>query len=878
MLIRKIVSPLIASFGVGLSVASVFPTTNSVLSAQEYEHQSISRTDPKELKQAEEYQSKKLKELASLSDERFQEVEKGLKELREYLGRKVKYDQSYHTSDFEYLIKAGKKETEVLLSRSMKLITSNDPPKQKIGLKILNAINGLYYTSGSTKIGEIISVKDYALPFFESLIKAPPKDLEMTKLSIDAGLTLFDITRNDQSCARKYLECLSKQMDYEANAKEKNKEKAEYLEGNVRYVLQWPHYYFPNYPPEKIIEITQPLLSSYIKLLEQNRSNPSMLTNGFNVFSNFGSLCYGGVKNSAYESSLTELGCLLIDSVGNLPDPKKKKELAPSVFNIPYAFNVSDYPLEHQDRLVKLLSRGYFTDPKDKEPFFNFMGANTMRINYSGNYALTSSWNPSISLKLIDENRDYFKEVAGSVIEEERKKLRDKESQENARERLINLYVYFRDLPFAVSPKGVPQEKNYKELQLKVDNWLSANIRGPIFNEFLAPLQNQNVKVSLSDRFERDIDDRNWKDFNNFLAKLTSHNFLEQQGLANAVSERLKNEKSPYNREMSYVTLGLGLQGNARFEKVQPIMGLIKTGLGSEGRHEAIRGIGKSLGTTLESERLRQSPLFQGIVKRNKAEAFSFKEVDYKKLTPTQALLTDCVRILDGEIDLIKSYLPNCTFEVTKDRKLKNPSDFDAFIQLRKNAYLVLAYTASQSSDSLYRQNMEKYLEKRFEKYAPLERLGEVWGEQALALVELYRAHGTTLVENQKYVEDKLKDLNKILFNGREVVHEIEGQNRVFKIEPLFGVLRESLAMNAVSRKGNSWHNLDEREREDVLRSDEIRSKYYKARTDFAKKLFQFAPHQSVREYVGFLAEIGRGFHYSENELPYLLQEAMKES
>lgn len=869
MLIRRIVSPLIASVGVGLSVASVFPTTNSVLSAQE--------TDPKGLKQAEEYQSKKLKELASLPDERLQEVEKGLKELREYLGRKVRSDHYHRTSDFEYLIKAGKKEIEVLLSRSMKLITSDDPPKQKIGLTNLNAINGLYYTSGSTKIGDIINGKDYALPFFESLIKNPPKDLERTKLSIDAGFTLFDITRNDKSCAGKFLECLSKQMDYEANAKEKNKEKAEYVEGKVNYILQWTHYYFLNYPSEKKIEITQPLLSSYTKLLEQNRGNPSMLTNGFNILSQFGSLYYGGIKNSAYESSLTELGCLLIDGVGNLPNPKKKKELASSVFNIPYTFNARYYPLEYQDRLVKSLSRGYFTDPKDKEPFSNFMNSNKLPANIGG--VLISYWNPYISLKLIDGNQTYFKEVANSIIEEEKRKLANKDSEENARKGLINLYAYFRDLPYAkVGYSETSKVESYSELRFKVDEWLSANIRGPIFNEFLAPLQNQNVKISVSDQFERDIDDRVWRDFNESLSKLITSNFSDGSVFANAVSERLKNEKSPYNREMAYTTLGLGLNTKVSIEKVQVIVDLLKAGIAIESKHEAVRGIGKSLGTALESEQLRQSPLFQGIVKRNEAEAFSFKEANYKELTPTHALLTDCARILDGEIDLIKSYLPSCTFEVTKDRKLKNPSDLDAVIQLRKNAYLILAYSALQSGDSLYRQNMEKYLEKRFEKYASIERLGEVWGEQALALVELYRAHGITLVENQEYVKGKLAHLNRILFTGRETVHEIEGQKRGFKIDPLFGNLRESLAMNALSRQGKSWHNLDEGEREEVLRSDEVRSKYYKARTGFAKRMFQFAPHQSVREYVGFLAEIGRGFHYSSNELPYLLQEAMKES
>lgn len=844
----------VASIGFGLGMFA--PTVTPIANTQEVLlEESINKYK--------EYQAKKLNELIALPENKADEIISGLNQLA-YHRNNLPGDLHYHYGaggQYNAVIQEASPKLKILFKRGFDLLVSNDPQKQKTGAGIISRMPDVFPEHWlQTPIGELIGAKEIMAPFFNGFLEKNNIDNDLV---FDGGLTLLKLSGSDEKHAAKFVNWLSGHVD-EASKRDFNEGRYKTLDTAVKKLVSHSYYALPN-DVQKKTTIVEPLLVSYTKLVEKNGNNPEVLKNGIDLVPQFKYL-YSSYPNSVhktYESNVLKLIETIFRNVGKLSEPEVKEKLIYDSLYLPYYFK--DSKNEVNDVLIDMISKNFLSEnSKNKNKMLYFL-----HDRISGNRMVDTTpgtrWSPYANLKLIERNPRFFSSAVDEI-------LNDYRNKQIYMDKIIDIFIFFNDIPRMTKGYGARTEEPPKELKEKVDIWLRDNVRKQIFTKLSDGFKNERVEVTISKNSRaRHFDTNNWDSLINHFYKLTSLANSYNNDLFNVIKSRLQGEKDIYNKEAVYSSLRLVLDRETN-GKISPSAAFIKSAIANENNHEAVRGIGKALGFAFNRQREAQRGFFLRQLNAHNERVHYLHDTEkaLKSYTEVEHLLIDCVKILGGSF---REFLPDRKFEVTKERKLKDPTDLDAIFKLRQNAFLVLAYTAKECPDNAFKKEMIQILEKRIavEKYGKLDNFGEIWGHQIAALLDVYRSVGTYVEDNEKFVKEKTDFLNKVFFNGREEVHKVEGEEKIYKIEPLFEKLKESFARRLVEKEGKDWYRLSKEEKEQALNSDEVKRNLRLAREKISEIVFRVAPHRSVTEYRERLREIGRGYCFSNFDLSVAL-------
>lgn len=836
----------VASIGFGLGMFA--PTVTPIANAQEILLE-------ENINKYKEYQAKKLNELIALPENRADGIISGLSQLSAYYGNNSPDHRYYHYGiggQYNAVIQEAGPKLKTLFKRGFDLLVSNNPQKQKTGAGIISGIVHVLPEHWlQTPIGELIGAKEIMAPFFNDFLEKNNID---NNLVFDSGLTLLGLSGVDEAYSSSFVNWLSKHID-EASKRDFNEGRYKTLDTAVKKLVSHSYYAFPN-DTQKKTKIAEPLLISYTKLVEKNGNNSEVLKNGIDLVPQFKYL-YSSYPNSVhktYESNVLKLIETIFRNVGKLSESEVKEKLIYDSLYLPYYFK--DSKNEVNDVLIDLISKSLLREDSKNKNKILYSLYDRISWNRMVNDTPGTRWSPYANLKLVERNPRFFSSAVDEI-------LNDYRNKQIYTDKMIDIFIFFNDLPRMTKGYGARTEEPPKELKEKVDIWLRDNVRKQIFTKLSEGFKDEKVEVAISKtKRERLFDTNNWNSLVNYFDKLTSLATSYNNNLFNVIKARLQEEKDLYNREAVYGSLGLVLdrEGSGKYS---PTATFIKHAIANENDHEAVRGIGKALGFAFNRQREAQRGFFLRQLNAHNERVHYLHDVeeDSKYYTETEHLLIDCVRILGGSSKTFRAYLPDRKFEVTPD----------AIFTLRRNAFLVLAYTAKECPDNVFKKEMISILERRIEKYGKLDNFGEVWGHQIAALLDVYRGVGIYAEDNEKFVKEKTDFLNKLFFNGRKEVHKVEGEEKIYKIEPLFERLKESFARRLVQKEGKNWYSLSKDERKDILESDEVKKNIRLAKEKISETIFRVAPHRSVTEYRERLREIGRGYCFSNFDLSIVL-------
>ena len=844
----------VASVGFGLAMFA--PGFESKVNAQEM-------LSEKQVNEYKEYQAKKLNELLALPDSRANEIVSGLSQLSTYYennsgGHYHEYGSGVN-DQYSPVIQAASPQLRLVFKKGIDLLVSNDPQKQKIGAGIISRMSYIFPSHWlQASMGEIVGAKETMAPFFNDFLE---KKSISDDLVFDSGLALLGFSSGHEAYSSSFVNWLSRHIDEESKSDFKE-QRYKTIDTAVRKLMSHSYYAFPNDVQQKT-KIAEPLLISYTNLVEKNGNNPEILKTAIDLTPKFKDL-YSGYSNSVhktYETNLLNLLDATFRNIGKSSESEIREQLIHSSLHLPSYFKDSKNKIN--DLLINIISKNLLSeDSKNKNKILYSLYE---KINWNKTVDGTpgTKWSPYANLKLVEQNPEFFSSAVTEV-------LNDHKNKQIYTDKLIDIFIFFNDIPRMTKGYGAKIDEPPQELKEKVDVWLRDNVRKQIFTRLSDGFKNEKVKVSIAENGrERLFDTNNWNSLVNYFDKLTSLADSYNNDLFNVIKARLQEEKDIYNKEAAYGSLGLALdrEGSGKFS---PTATFIKHAIASENDHEAVRGIGKALGLAFNRQREAQRGFFiRQLNAHNENYSYLYNvEGDSKYYTETEYLLIDCVKILGGTF---KAYLPDRKFEVTKEGKLKDPTDLDAVFRLRKNAFLVLAYATKECPDNAFKKEMIPILERKIEKSGKLDNFGEIWGHQIAALLDVYRSVGVTVEDNERFIKEKTDFLNKMFFHGRSVKYVIEGEERVYKIEPLFERLEESFARRLAQKKEKNWHSLSQEERKEFINSDEVKRAIRLTREKLSEIVFRVAPHNSVQEYRGCLREIGRGYCFSNSDLTMAL-------
>ncbi len=810
------------------------------------------------------WQERQLRQISSLPQE---DIAKALGELNRFYRENPINDSDIRRE----LMSASKAELCQIFEKSLKQVFDNNPDKQIIGAKNIAALKEVFPWGDMQRIGWILNAKENSEKFFSELIHKPALTAKNTEALIKTGLILLELSY-DKEYPKQFAKGLQTQIKSLLNNKQ-NDEQCKLLEEAIRTLTARSYIYAPNVSMTERAQAFQPLITPYKDLVQKKSTDPKYISNALNVYVYFKGLIPTGssVDNSVETSMRNELTTLLnvsLEAFNKLEDSKDKKdklELKRQIFSLPTNFIYDS--VDRQIDLINTLSKHCFgQNPKtfeELEYFFKSVISNEENSNQR--YSQTK-WPAYMVFKVIDDNPEYFKKGANLAVENLKKSKNDAE-RSSAVNNLSQLNSFFGYMPYFETQDimhGVFPE--HGDLRTKLHNWSKENIEKPILKGCLEFVENENVIVEIGTR-ERFIHNKVWQDTNNLLNTIVITRPAFSPDVVSTVKNKLENTRDPYIREMCYETLGSILTPELLRKGSHSSIQLMKHGLASEEHFESIRGMGKGLSMGLFNDtRNKRDSLFI----YDFADYVRGTEIDEKDLTEVQSLMMDLVKIVNGYSDLYRKYLPNNTFKPTKEGKIA-PEDLQALMRLRRNAYLLLAYSASHISSEKYRESIVQFLEKKFERYGKADKLPEVWANQAVALTELYSTFGQTLDENKKYLEKKNDFLRKILFDGYEEKHVVEGEEKIYKILSLFQRFEESLYINLKQSKGIFRERLTQEEELDLKDSKEYREmtgRLYRAKETFASTFIQASPNASVRAYLEKLNGLG----YRDSQL----QDALK--
>ena len=635
---------------------------------------------------------------------------------------------------------------------------------------------------------------------------------DFNPLIIKTAQFISGLSGNNSIYHKNYVSWLVKQIDNSVlDELPDRKERQKILEAAVREELYVVARIEKN--PSLQAELINPLVKSYIKLAKQNNSDPAFLKKSiealieFQYFSHF-YLDYS--KEEELHPDLLVLFDTITDSINKVQNAKDKALLRKQIITTMPLINSfgPEHYLDQDGRLKKKaadkvanlyckdylvrLSSFYCKNQSvvDTEEFVN-LTYSLLSSGFKEKKHVGKDLPIEMMLQFIENNPEYFEKNIQYIIETY-KKSNVPAVKSASGEQLQELYLSFHNLFNAewltqsyqqtrvVNTSGSGGTKlqyrpDWKNQISKLETWFNEKLERPLIETILLSLEDEVLKNKGTYAL------KDWRQFNEKVEE-TVRSEKSYAIIRDIVTNQLKTKAAPDLREILYETLSPTIRTNKEYPQ---IISLLRDGISNEENPQAIRGIGKLLffGTVNNSLFTKKGINFTRALI---FDSFPSETSGFYKLT------IDLTQVLEGNLALSKSYLPDNSFIIGKDGKV-NPKDIEALMRLRKNAFLGLAYLASNCSDekSLQEHFVKSFivnlLEKRLERYGT----PKTWGEEAAALIDVYAATKTTLHESNLYVNSKLDFLRKRLLDGIEEIHEIDGEKKRYVTTPLFNRLIE---------------------------------------------------------------------------------------
>ncbi|MBI3590243.1 MAG: hypothetical protein HY094_02555 [Candidatus Melainabacteria bacterium] len=828
------------------------------------------------------YQTK-LKALCELPEERLGEMEEVLNELqkRQWVGL------GSITKD---VINISVPYCKKILEKNLELLKSNDLKKQIIGSKNLTILSKQFNCCFGDYFYTQMNVKEDCLGFIKWTIektnnsKIAPRQLEVLIKSNQALLSLcpgygwlpepipYPAVLESNKL---YVSWLTKQVDN--SIKNKSKQNQKLLETIIREETD----YVVRIHPTVRMELFQSLTSKYIELLNHNISDPDFL---YNSISNFIYL-YTVIYNYGYklepevidkqtkplkESSFS-LFYTLCNGIEKFPDSKEKKAIKAKLLEIPTSIDLEDK--NNLDKCMKYLSNILCKNNSNDTEEYMKVVRSLLNINFPLEGEPATNWSPYLLHNFMANNVEYFEKNTLKIIEAY-KTTNKADLKAKLTDEIIELYTFFNQI-FTIKRAWIVQNRSrtiggeinditppeLKPLFTKTNTHIAEKLERPLFKIVLSNVEN-------------------WKEFTQKLQKIENLNpKITSEIRGDIIANELKGIEDPQLRKIYYEILALVVLPNS---DNATIVSTLKNGIIKDEPRETLQSIGKilSLGTlrALESiDTIKEYNFFSELQGNNK-----HRELASDDITQFHRLTLDLVRILDGDFELSKTYLPDRTFK-TKDGKV-NTGDLSAYLKLRRNAFLILASSASNYSEYssrhrilAYQNLMTDLLESKFERYGTSETIVQTWGEEVAMLIEAYSATKETLVESKKHINTKLDFLRKRFFDGIEQSYEIDGEKKTYTTLPLFNRILESefISLNPKENRkildelhrpkyGNPASG--EKIREVIFQAaPKLQAKYTEMREQFALAFLRALSNQKntyIDEYLGYLSQLG----YSDSE------------
>lgn len=633
----------------------------------------------------------------------------------------------------------------------------------------------------------------------------------------------------------------------------------------------------------KIAEHLINFIPAYIKLIEKNISSPEFLSNALKtcderIHITYLEITYVGTKESLWFSTQLaektfDLYELTLKGISNLPNINS--DLKKQVFKPLQHFGIYSDNKKIQDRIVKILSDKYFglqknhLDTEGLEFFIDSIENSEPNVRRA-----EPGFSPHIVFGLIKQNKDYFESTVKQCAEDLKK---SNGSSGDALEKAIRFFNFFS----MVNKYRIPTRDDCPSLK-------------PIEETFLFLFRNAKVTAQTNNEGERIVEDKEWQILKYLYNIFLTANPGFRNELVNVIKERLRNEKNPYTREKCYQALGILLNykgEDSDFEALQ-------ASIFKEQLPQAIRGTAYACAYGYEhhceDEWIGNVGKGIHIIKPNKinwdkglAYVMSLAKGDLK--IPQQRLVINAIRVLDDD-EFIKSLLPDHKFPppeiITINGKKEiyysreNIEAGKALMRLKHNAFLFLAYTASQckhrnndteqnhvgddvsdpSPNIKYKKFIVNLLENKFlSSIFEMDGLDypELWGEKIAALITLYERTYDALEGRETVIPERLKNLSDSIFDlcERTLLREAVRKNG----QSDFELSGPTLLCNIpdLGSKYPEWK--------------EVKKQVNIIRLRIAEGVLRSAPHEGLIRYRNYLANNMPRGHYDGIELrdPY---------
>lgn len=743
---------------------------------------------------------------------------------------------------------------EKTVKLNISALLTGDSRKQSIAINNLVQVKEYFISDPWIPEAEnLVNATKYSTPFFNQTLQSK-KIISTQELETLAstGDVLLDLSRNNGEHHKKFADWLSLQAkniisDTPIEKKEKQKILEVVTKKEISALLHRAN------REESFENQLKSLTDNYIKIIEQNNSDYAFLENSLGGFKEITWFVYryellynrdsdrGNKVKTELHDTLVHLFDVILDGVNKLPKEKS------SIFKFQLLTVLSNLHL-YEDRkqlniFVEKLSNLYCKNQDtNNEEFIKLTDSLMKTYEDKNNIAIGTFWPQEMMAKFINDNHKYFIDNVKHIIESIRNSNDNKSRRKYSRQ-LINLYISFSTLSNTTELSQILEwtptghifcgRHIYPELQkeiLKVKNWFNEEIEKQAFEAIL---------FSLKDNIE------DWKSFSKQIKSIGKHklNLINKTKIEVGL-QKLQEDKSSANRTM---------YSEALESIISPddtnVVTFSKEHISKEDP-SLIKSIGKliSVGALNSLNSEQNINFFTGI------SDSSIRSKLNSDLSPFHKLNLDLIRILDGDRELYKSYIPHCIFKTHKD--------YEDIMRLRKNAFFTLASTVSNYSDyspkrplMLYQHLMIDLLEKRFERHAPPDTIVQVWGEQTAALINAYSATQGTALEKNAYINSRLDFLRKRLFDGIKETHTI----------PLFNTVLEHKFMQLNPKENRKFLDdiyrmplLGEKIREAIFKeAPALQAKYTDMRKQFGIAFIRALSGGYLDEHINHLRQLG---------------------
>ncbi len=824
------------------------------------------------------YEKEKLKSLSELPANRLHEIKEGCDNLIEihqrFAGGPPKSLQIVVVPYFKKLIQ-----------ENLSLINGDDK-KLAIAADNLNSLSQLFFHLDpwwdKDRYDMSNAVKAYELcnPFFKDVLwkneASSPNRIELLVKTSEALLHLSwtDLNKNaiTMESNKLYVNWLVKQTDNSMKDRSKdNLERQKVIEYAIRNEIA-NHRIVPTLRGEQF----KILIDKYTELANHNISNKEFLSNALGTFTYLRDYTYSyyselsDKRKKDLEDASLSLFYLACSGIEKLPDSTNKKRLKADLLNTPAFIDNVD-----KDKLDKCLD--YLSNilcKKNSNNSEEFMQIVRSLLDISHTETPETTWSPYLLHNFMAKNFDYFEKNTLRIIDT-CKNTKDTNLKTKSLNEITELYLFFHQVHrigrWAYLSKMTPAGYSKTRGSIDINPPELQSIYKKTNNLFIEKLDKLLIEIILSDLVSDSIktkDDKKWREFYKKLEKIESYSPpITSQNRKEVILQSLKSI-NPHLQKLDLAALELLVAPGSE----SPILtNILKDAISKETSPQALQNIGKviSYGTLHNSNLRKEFHFFQGLHYREKRQ-----ELDPSEITLFQNLMLDLVRIIGGDIEVSKSYLPDYSFKADKDGKI-NLKDFDALMRLRRNAFLTLSYLAQEHSEyiskplvRIYRDTAIDILEKRLERYDRPENIIKTWGEEVGVLVNAYSNMHEMLSENTIHTKSKIDFLKKRFFDGVEKTYETEGEKKTSITIPLFNFYLE-----------NEFIKLNPKENRKVLDEiyrtpkfgDEVREamfkeapglqrKYIEARREFGVAFLKVLSTQkdiNIREHLRYLIELG---------------------